>query len=244
MKKLIVPKPWLLMFDIDDTLVKRNSASSVHYGNVRWQQTLKAVFGVDIEISISSKYNGWVDWQIGWDLLQPFHISEKEYTQKFPIVREQLYKQAVKQGKTGNELYIPIKDTVRLVKLLKITPGIYLGLLTGNLEKVGYWKLHQAGIDNLFDFGSFADNVQDRVSIAKAVIEKAKVKYNIDFLPNQIIVFGDTIQDIHCAKAIGAYSVGYTAGKVDSAQLLSDAGTDMVVEFLMAKELLKWLNLI
>jgi hypothetical protein len=86
MQKLSRPKPWLFMFDIDDTLVKRGPKLKTHEGFVRWQRTLKAVFDVNIEITPSSKYNGWVDWQIGWDYCYLFTLRKKITPENFPCL--------------------------------------------------------------------------------------------------------------------------------------------------------------
>lgn len=240
MQSLQSSKPWLVLFDIDDTLVGRKTKDA---GLTRWILALHDVFHIHVPLTHHTNYNGWVDWQIGLDLVGEFGIDEKIYKQKFPELKEALYQHAILQGKSGKELYQSIPDTVQLVERLLKSKDIYLGLLTGNLEKVGRWKLQNGGVSYPFPFGLFADNVTTRPDIAKGVFVKAKQFWDITFYPNQIVVIGDTIHDINCAKAIGAHSIGLTAGREGAVELLTDAGADIVVDSLMDQKVLKWLRI-
>jgi phosphoglycolate phosphatase-like HAD superfamily hydrolase len=111
-------------------------------------------------------------------------------------------------------------------------PGIHLGLLTGNLEKVGWWKLGQAGIEGLFKFGLFSDQAQSRMEIAKNAITLANIYFKTDFQPENTYVLGDTVYDIRCGKSISAKTIGIENPRLHNFQALSDEKADIVVRSL------------
>jgi phosphoglycolate phosphatase len=231
-------KPWLVLFDIDDTLVKRMKGYSV--GMDRWKKAMQKVFDVVIDATPHEYYKGWVDYQIGWDLVKGFGVSLTEFEAKFSDIREALYQEALIQTKERGLLYEVIPASAQLATWLNEKEQIHVGLLTGNLEKVGWWKLDQAGIRSLFSFGLFSDTVKDRQSIAFLAIPKAKQQFGIDFTPDQVTVIGDTIYDIRCGKAIGAHTIGYTSGIEGAEKIFADEHPDIVARSLMEKTVQDW----
>lgn len=206
----------------------------------RWRNALQDVYHITIDGQTRAYFKGWVDYQIGWDLVKSFGIALSVYEEKFDELREALYTQAVNQMNEKGVLYEAIPDTVQLVRLLQKKEHIHTGLLTGNLEKVGWWKLKQSGISDLFRFGLFSDTVKDRQSIALQVFAKAKEFFGIDFKPKQITVIGDTIFDIRCGNAINANTIGFTSDVPDSRDVLMKEGATLVCDSLTEKKALDW----
>jgi phosphoglycolate phosphatase len=239
-----ITKPWLVLFDIDDTLITR--VGNQHVGLVRWKNALQQVFGITVDIDHFADYqrwNGWVDWQIGLDLVKPFGVGKLLYERKFPDLKEELYTQAIRQGTNGNITYKAIPEAKLLVKKISSQQGIHIGLLSGNLEKVGRWKLEQAGWEDCFPFGLFSDKVKDRMHIAKKVFTDAETFFNIKFNPNQITVIGDTVHDIRCGKGVGAHTIGYMSGRNDARGLLQKEGADLVVPSLTDQKVFHWFGI-
>jgi phosphoglycolate phosphatase len=239
--QLSAKKPWLVCFDIDDTLVTR-AGSKHEIGLYRWQRAIKRVFDITIPLVSRMNYNGMVDWQIGRDLVTQNGVPESVFQERFDDLREALYQEALLQEKNKEPLYDPIPSSVAFARRLSHTPDVTLALLTGNLEKVGWWKLRITGIEGIFPFGCFSDDVQSRVDIAKQMPEKAFLQTGIHFTGDQITVIGDTIHDIRCGKAIGAHTIGVFKNP-EIRDVLIGEGADIVVPSLMDRTVLSWFSL-
>jgi phosphoglycolate phosphatase len=221
--------PRLVLFDIDDTLITR--ATKAKIGLIRWRSAIHDVFGINIDIRKHFVFDGLVDMQVGWELVKDFGISRPDYNHKFPQIADALYNRAV-ESEINPETYMAISESAEFVHQISQIPGIYIGLLTGNLEKIGWWKLKVAGYDGVFKFGLFSDNAETREDIARRTIDKANQFFQINFNPDQIIVIGDTIHDIDCGKSIGAKCIGVNYGPIELQQKLRDQKADLVVETL------------
>lgn len=239
--RLTAQKPWLVCFDIDDTLVTRTGGDK-HVGLYRWQRAIKRVFDVTIPLVSRINYNGMVDWQIGRDLVTQNGVPESVFQEHFDDLREALYQEALLQEKNGEPLYDPIPSSVAFAKHLHAIPDVRLALLTGNLEKIGWWKLRITGTPDIFPFGCFSDMVTSRVDIAKAMPQKAFEKTGIHFSGDQIVVIGDTVHDIRCGKAIGAHTIG-VARKPEDVSILEQEHADIVAPSLLDPSVLSWFSI-
>lgn len=229
-----VHNPKLILFDIDGTLIKHIGTS--HPGHYRYARAIQEVFGVSGDISQTFyQYNGLVDRQTVWLLVKPQGVSRETFEEKFPLFSQALHKYAQLQSQ-GKSIYILIPEAQTLVEDLKSKPNVHLGILTGNVEKIAWWKLEHAGFTQFTDFGLFGDEVDDRVALAKSAFLKAEKHFGIRFTPTNIVVIGDTVYDIRCGKAIGAKTIAVTTGghdsrplKLEKPDLLVDALTDKKV---------------
>ena len=52
--------------------------------------------------------------------------------------------------------------------------GKAIGVVTGNLEEVGWLKLERGGIRHFFDFGSFSDTREKREDVFRHGVELAR----------------------------------------------------------------------
>jgi phosphoglycolate phosphatase len=246
MKTILSPKPWLVLFDIDDTLIIRRDPS-VHIGLIRWVNVIQSVFSLHLEetqlMALRGRWDGWVDYQIGWDMVKAQGITRDNYDSRFPQVRDALYREATKQEKELGRMYLPGSGAAGLLEKLIHTDGITLGLLTGNMERVGRWKLRQGNLEGYFQKGWFCDTAKSRVEIAQNAMKEARDQSGNPFSPDRITVIGDTIHDIRCGRAIGAFTIGMTAGRRGAAKILINEGAVFTVHSLMDKQMLQWFKL-
>ncbi len=223
----------LVLFDIDGTLIHHVGAPQKSAYR-RFEYAIKKAFGIDV-VMPSQNYNGWVDRQIVWFIVQPYGVAKEDFIEKFPKVSRALHAFSLEQGKSEQPLYTPVMDAVQLAILLQKKEDIRLGILTGNVERMAWWKLEHARINNIFSFGLFGDDVDDRITLAKTVFEKAKKHFNITFSPQDIVVIGDAIGDIKCGKAIGATTIITMTGNHSSREVLQTENPDFLVDSLMDK---------
>ena len=123
---------------------------------------------------------------------------------------------------------------MQLIQLL-CNNGYEVGILTGNVRKMAEWKLTHSGID-LFPFHVWVtdDNAEDRITLAKEVFDAAATVYGKPILAKDMIIIGDAVGDIRCAKAIGVKHIIVVTGGHKKEELISEQ-PDILVDSLMDK---------
>lgn len=233
----------LILFDIDGTLIRHVKSHTVG-GWPRFIHAAREAYGVDIEINSSKNYNGWVDREILFNLVAPHGVTKKDFDLKFPLAIKAMHEHALKQDKEVGKLYEQIPEAVELAKFLNQKPTFKVGIMTGNVHKLALWKLVHADIDlDLFKLYIDADEIDDRISLAKTVFSQAQEVFDIDFLPQDVIVIGDAIGDVRCAKAIGARTIIVRTGQHSTKAELAKENPDLLVDSLMHPQVLKFLNI-
>lgn len=93
-------------------------------------------------------------------------------------------------------------------------------LLTGNCLVGARAKLEHYDIARFFDFAAsaFGDDCHSRAEIAALALRNAKDRFPL-IRPQDIVVIGDTPNDISCGKAIGALTVAVATGAYALADL-------------------------
>jgi len=238
----------LILFDIDGTLIA-HVGTKRQIGFPRFIYAIKQVYGVVVTPNLSINCNGWVDKSITRSLVKDA-VSDLEFEKKWPDMSKALRSYSEKQAKGGRQLYEKIDEAVSLARLLKKDASVRLGILTGNVERMAWWKLEHAGIMDIFSFGIFSDDVEDRLTLAKTTFEKAQKHFAIDFSPSDITIIGDTIYDVRCGKVIGANTVAVTTGVHTGMhpgstyrQDLENELPDLLVDSLMDTKVLQFFGL-
>ncbi len=113
--------------------------------------------------------------------------------------------------------------------------GIPLGLVTGNLARIGWRKMDRCGLRPYFRFGMFAGMARDRASLARMAIRHAREQGWIrkDAI---IALIGDAPSDILAAKANRARSVAVHTG-ISTREELQAHEPDLLLEDLTALRL-------
>jgi len=223
----------LVLFDIDGTLTSVTD-KSIEYWKKRLAAVFETVFQTPIGFDLQIKnYNGMVDRKVLWKIAEELGISQDVFNEKFDEAKEVFHsylQEAVNEGKVE---YFPIIDAQRLVEQLPNHDHISMGLVTGNVEKNGWLKLQSASLNRHFVVGGFGDTVVERVDLVKLAIQNASKYYNNEFQTHEIIVIGDTVHDIVAARGANVFALGVATGHTDTADMLKDAGADMVVDSLL-----------
>jgi phosphoglycolate phosphatase-like HAD superfamily hydrolase len=96
--------------------------------------------------------------------------------------------------------------------------GILLGLVTGNLTRIGWRKLERAGLRRYFKFGAFGEMARDRTGLAKMAIRQARRNGWIE-KHTPISLIGDAPPDIQAARGNGIRSIAVRTGITPVAEL-------------------------
>ena len=88
-------------------------------------------------------------------------------------------------------------------------------LLTGNCEEGARIKLQHFDIWKFFRCGAYGDEVTDRNHLFDIAMQRAEACGAPRVQPADVVVVGDTVLDVACAKAAGARSVAVATGPCD-----------------------------
>jgi phosphoglycolate phosphatase len=86
-----------------------------------------------------------------------------------------------------------------------------LGLVTGNLSRIGWKKVELAGLQNWFSVGAFSADGTTRARLARVAAQRAK-KEGLITADCRITLIGDHINDVAAARANGFQSVAVATG--------------------------------
>ena len=96
--------------------------------------------------------------------------------------------------------------------------GNLLGLVTGNLTRIGWRKLERAGLRKYFQFGAFGEMARTRAGLARLAVRQARASGWIA-LGGPVSLIGDAPQDILAARANGIRAISVNTGITPPAEL-------------------------
>ncbi|MCL4360605.1 haloacid dehalogenase-like hydrolase [Patescibacteria group bacterium] len=222
----------LVLFDIDGTLIY-HVGTRTQVGFPRFLYAVKKVFGIDADIDTSVNYNGWTDPLIISWIVRPYGISSQAVWEHMDALGHALQEYAGEQAKSGGKLYDAIPEALNLISLLRKRQEITLALLTGNVERMARWKLAHAGVPYVFRFGLFGEEADDRNVLAAKVFEKFRTVTGNRVSSSEIVILGDAVPDILCARAIGAVSIIVMTGRHSSREDLAREHPTILADTLM-----------
>jgi len=100
-----------------------------------------------------------------------------------------------------------------LLGALSASPGLTLGLATGNLERAAWLKLQRGGIAPRFRFGGFGSDSPNRTELIRAAVRRAEEHLGEELPNGQVWVIGDTPLDIRHARQAGVKVVAVATGR-------------------------------
>jgi phosphoglycolate phosphatase-like HAD superfamily hydrolase len=140
-----------------------------------------------------------------------------------------------------------VKEGVKeLLFNLQDLRGVYLGLLTGNVEAGARLKLNTFGLNRFFPVGAFGDDSENRNLLLPFAVKRLLDSESIEVNHEHCVVIGDTPSDVECAQVHGASSIAVATGTYSLEQLkkttadlvLSDlSNTEQIVEWICRTEL-------
>ena len=224
-------RPRLVLFDIDETMIKSDGA-----GRRAITRALVCVFGITGDTN-AVVMSGKTDPQICSELMSNSGISPDEVNSKLSSVfalYPPLLKEEIEQS-PGYKLHAGVSE---LLEALSSETSAHLGLLTGNIEPGARLKLEPFALNGYFPIGAFGCDSADRMDLPKIARDRAATFYKTAFSNRQVVIIGDSINDVRCASGFGAISIAVNTGKTTYAELeqcrpeylfdsLSDTGSVM-----------------
>jgi phosphoglycolate phosphatase len=214
----------LLLFDIDGTLL---------HGGPLWKECFESALRAaapDAELRPTT-FNGKTDGQICREMLANHFGDDVAALDR--CVREVLarYVALARAQAEARRHEVELLPGVRtLLDALADDRRATRALLTGNLEAGARLKLGAVGLWEEFAFGAFADDHWERNRLGAVARARAQERTGVRFEPEEIVIIGDTVHDVACARACGARVIAVGTGRrVDQAELRA-CGPDHYLE--------------
>lgn len=110
--------------------------------------------------------------------------------------------------------------------------GAVLGLVTGNLTRIGWRKLERAGLRDAFRFGAFGEMAPTRAGLARLAIREARQRGWIE-RRSPVALIGDSPSDVVAARTNRIRSIAVHTGISTEADLRA-LSPDLLLEDLRA----------
>ena len=222
------------LFDIDGTLF---STTKKKFHDDAFEFAFRKVYGVNAKKN-DSVGKGRMDIQIIVEVLRLYELTEKEIKKKIKLATKAMAEYAIDHKNEVNPEILP--GVIELLKKLK-RKNIPLGILTGNIETIGWLKLEKSGLKDFFDFGAFGDKAYKRSDLVEIARRNAEKNLARKVRTEELIIIGDTPRDIQCAKDAGIKSIAVSTGIFPFEELV-DEKPDLAVHSLEEKSVLEFIK--
>lgn len=139
--------------------------------------------------------------------------------------------------------YEKLKGVEKFLGKLSRTPGVMIGLGTGNLKDGAFIKLGPSGFMKYFAFGGYGCDSHHRAEVLQKAAERAAKLANAKVTPSEVYVIGDTHRDVEAAKEAGYRPAAVLGGFGDAHLILRSNPEIMEKDFSDPKPWLLWLGL-
>jgi phosphoglycolate phosphatase len=196
---------YLILFDIDGTLCLT--------GRAGWRAMNRACQEVlDANDPMAAvEFAGRTDWSILRDVMAKYgHTLD-------PAMLADLRDRYVRH--LAEEIQHPgtgVKDVMPgirpLLEALRVRDDAALALLTGNFIQGARIKLEYFDLWKYFACGAFGGDSANRNDLVPVALARARACGIVNGQPSNVLVVGDTPNDVECALAVGAIPVGVATG--------------------------------
>jgi phosphoglycolate phosphatase-like HAD superfamily hydrolase len=203
----------LILFDIDGTLVLTRGA-----GREATRLAMTEVFGTCGALA-AHRFGGKTDFQTLMELLhEELGLSYDDIERTMPTYNVVMGRQL--SSIIGQYAAEATPGALELVESLARRRDVGLGIVTGNVSNSAPVKLRAAGFDPAwFAVGAYGSEAYRRDNLPAMAMARAIEHYRQPITPDDVIVVGDTVEDISCARALGAPVVIVQTGYSDYDEL-------------------------
>jgi phosphoglycolate phosphatase-like HAD superfamily hydrolase len=202
------------LFDIDGTLA--NTHGGVHFNS--FHKALREIYGCEGRID-PVPVHGNTDIGILRAALAYHAKMPGDFEARLPAARDLM---CAEVARNADGLDVQLCPAITELLDLLHREGKLLGVVTGNLEQIGWRKLERGGLRHFFDFGSFSDTRELREDIFSRGVELARQLRG----PSTSVCFiGDTPNDIRAAAHLGMPVIAVATGIYSCEQLLPENPT-------------------
>lgn len=214
----------VIFFDINGTIVKRDSRTDIPYKNAidAFLHVSNGMEGVDTSARS--------DKDVFMEVLERHDdsFSEEKWKEFLEIYEQQLKKFATTDVWRENADAIPF---IRKV----FEKGYTLALISGELRIGARYKLEKLGVWQYFMTGGFGEDGLRRFEIAETALKKVR---DMSYAPiNEMFVIGDTLLDIKTARHLDAKVISIATGSNTFEELKAESPDYLIRKFAELDEL-------
>lgn len=198
----------LILFDIDGTLVRPTGV-----GRRSLERTFEERYGAR-EAFLGMRFHGRTDPDI---VLEGLSRIGKGPAEIQPAIAHYLRHLRSEVARIQGSILLP--GVRELLKTLRATPDVVLGLVTGNVREGAEIKLGKDSIFDWFEVGGFGDDSTDRAELIRMARRRALERQLGPFESGRVFHVGDTANDILAAQGAGAVAVAVATGSVPRSEL-------------------------
>ena len=213
-----MPKPLVVLFDIDETLVHTGGS-----GARSWSAAFEKLHGVAAVIGKHSSA-GETDPQVARETFRGV-IGRDPSNEELDGLYAQYLLHLADDIWTSEQYKVLPGAEEALVRLGDA--GVILGLVSGAMEGAARTKLMPANLNRFFLFGAYGSDSPERGELTSIAIEKA-TRLHGGLTADQVYVVGDTPRDVAAAQAARATSVGVATGNYSIAELVAAGATHVL----------------
>jgi phosphoglycolate phosphatase len=211
----------LILWDVDGTLI--------YSGGVAGEAMRAAMERVYGRASVAERhsYAGKTDQQI---ILETF--AEREHTDLLHVL-EQFTTTYLAELEARRGAFLArgrVLDGVVAALEWLAADSLIQSVLTGNLAPAARFKLEVMGLTQFFDLdaGAYGSDHHRRANLVPIAAARAARRYGRPFVGRDVVVIGDTPNDIDCGRAAGARTVAVATGPFSMEELRAH-GADVVL---------------
>jgi phosphoglycolate phosphatase-like HAD superfamily hydrolase len=198
------------LFDIDGTLL--NSRDAVHY--FAFRNAMRDVLRVEASIE-GVPVHGNTDIGILRAVLRREGLNDSDIDANLPEIIERMCAEVHRNREQLDPELCP--SILELVTRLHDAKKL-LGIVSGNLEKIGWLKLEKAGLKPLFSFAAFSNPHEMRVEIFRQGLQQVSDRLGSS---DRTFIVGDTPSDIQAARATKTPIIALATGMYKFTELLA-----------------------
>ena len=198
-----MPYRALVLFDIDGTLVRRagpHHREALVVGIRRATGLETTTDGIPVQ--------GMLDPDIITAMLRRAGARRERIRETMPKILEAAERHYLRVCPRLEEKHCPGVEPL-LQRLTK--RSVLLGLVTGNLTRIGWRKLERAGLRQYFRFGAFGEMAKTRTALARLAIRRARQEGWIA-RETPISLVGDAPPDVVAAQKNQIVSIAVSTG--------------------------------
>jgi phosphoglycolate phosphatase len=199
----------VILWDIDGTLLhsRRHGAFKEYMA-----PAMVRVFGTAGRLD-EMVVSGMTDLQIFAEALRDEGFTAGQVRERLPELIE-FFLGGMERMAAAGELFRALPGAHESLEALEREPRYLNSLLTGNVEPAARLKLRLVGLDHFFRLpGAFGELSHDRRDLPAVARERISRHLGRDLSPDQLVVIGDTPNDIACARHFGARAVAVSTGR-------------------------------
>jgi phosphoglycolate phosphatase-like HAD superfamily hydrolase len=210
----------LVLWDIDNTLI-----SARGFGKLMYREAFRTAFGRELHGPVD--LGGRTELDVIAEVLGQHGIEHTGEASRLLATALANAFETRRQDLSGHAEVLP--GALRALEAFAADPRVHQGVLTANLRSVARIKLEEFELAHLVDWdvSAFGDDHADRAELVAFARERAQ--HIRSFTPGEVVLIGDTPQDVHAAVTAGVRLVAVATGR-STREDLHRAGAGVVLD--------------